>query len=274
VLATFDESPDVKTIRLARPSGFEFEPGQFIAVRIRIDGKDISRCYSVSSAPDVRGYLEISVKRQGLASNALHVTARPGVQLSVRSPSGAFKYPSRDDRPIVLLAGGIGITPLISMLRHAVQAEPSRSVTLLYSARTEADFAFREELAVIARRHPQVRVHLASTRSASAGIYPGRLDAELIRMCVPDIAGSVCLICGPAGMIDQMKAVLASLEVPAAQVRYEVFEAAVAASVAKDAGSEGSTTPAPSRPLLDSGHEMRCARSGLKIAIAHGHTLV
>ncbi len=274
VLATFDESPDVKTIRLARPPGFEFESGQFIAVRIRIDGKDVSRCYSVSSAPDVRGYLEISVKRQGLVSNALHVTARPGVQLSVRSPNGAFKYPSGDDRPIVLLAGGIGMTPLMSMLRHAVQSEPSRRVTLLYSARTEADFAFREELAVITRRHPQVRVHLASTRSASAGIYPGRLDAELIRVCVPDIAGSVCLICGPAGMIDQMKAVLAGLDVPAAQVRYEVFEAAVAASVARDAAREDSVMLALSPRALDSGYEMRCTRSGRTIVIAPGQTLL
>ena len=144
-------------------------------------GRMCSRCYSVSSAPDVRGYFEISVKRQGLVSNALHATARPGATLSVRSPNGAFKYPSGDDRPIVLLAGGVGITPLMSMIRHAVHTEPSRPVTLLYSARSEADFAFREELAVLARRHPQVRVHLASSSSSSPDIYPGRVDAELIR---------------------------------------------------------------------------------------------
>jgi ferredoxin-NADP reductase len=166
VLAVFDETPDIKTIRMARPDGFEFRAGQFIAVRVRVDGKDCSRCYSVSSAPEVRGYLEISVKRHGLVSNALHVMARPGALLSVRSPNGAFTYPSGDDRPIVLVAGGVGITPLISMLRHAVHAEPARGVTLLYSARTEADFAFKDEIAALVRRHPQARAHFASSRAS------------------------------------------------------------------------------------------------------------
>jgi ferredoxin-NADP reductase len=142
VLAVFDETADIRTIRMARPDGFEFSAGQFIAVRVRVDGKDCSRCYSVSSAPDVRGYFEISVKRQGLVSNALHVVARPGALMSVRSPNGAFKYPSGDDRPMVLVAGGVGITPLISMLRQAIHTEPSRPVTLLYSARTEATSHF------------------------------------------------------------------------------------------------------------------------------------
>ncbi len=234
VLAVFDETPDIKTIRVARPDGFEFSAGQFIAVRVRVDGKDCSRCYSVSSAPHVHGYLEISVKRHGLVSNALHVMARPGALLSVRSPNGAFTYPSGDDRPIVLVAGGVGITPLISMLRHAVHAEPARAVTLLYSARTEADFAFKDEIAALVRRHPQARAYLASSRASSPDIYPGRIDATLIRATVPDIAHSICLVCGPLQMIDLMKGLLPTLGVPAAQIRHEVFEAAVAASAARD----------------------------------------
>ena len=161
VLSVFDETPVIKTIRVARPEGFEFEAGQFVTVRIRVDGKEYARCYSISSAPCVRGYLEFSVRRQGLVSNALHATVRPGASLFVKAPAGAFRYPAGDDRPIVLLAGGIGITPLISMLRHAVATEPTRPVTLLYSARTEADFAFRDELVTAARRHPQVRVYFA-----------------------------------------------------------------------------------------------------------------
>jgi ferredoxin-NADP reductase len=191
VLAVFNETNDIKTIRIARPGGFEFAAGQFITVRIRVDGKDCSRCYSLSSAPDVRGYLEISVKRQGLVSNALHATARPGAMMSIRSPNGAFKYPSGDDRPIVLLAGGVGITPLMSMLRHGVQTEPSRPITLLYSARTPSDFAFHDELMALARRHPQIRVHLASTKSSSPDLYPGRIDSALIGATLPDVAHSI-----------------------------------------------------------------------------------
>ncbi len=270
VLAAFDETPDIKTIRLARPDGFEFSAGQFVAVRVRVDGKDCSRCYSVSSAPEVRGYLEISVKRHGLVSNALHVMARPGALLSVRSPNGAFTYPSGDDRPIVLVAGGVGITPLISMLRHAVHTEPARAVTLLYSARSEADFAFRDEIAALVRRNPQARACLASSRASSAEIYPGRIDAALIRATVPDIAHSICMVCGPLQMIDLMKGLLPTLGVPAAQIRHEVFEAAVAASAARDKPEATTATARQARASFD----VTCAQSGKTMPIAPGQTLL
>jgi ferredoxin-NADP reductase len=271
VLAVFNETDDIKTIRIARPDGFEFTAGQFITVRVRVDGKDCSRCYSLSSAPDVRGYLEISVKRQGLVSNALHATARPGALMSVRSPSGAFKYPSGDDRPIALLAGGVGITPLISMLRYAVHTEPSRPITLLYSARTPSDFAFRDELAALARRHPQFRIHLTSTKSSGPDIYPGRIDSALIRATLPDVAHSICFICGPSPMIDEMKALLASMNVPAGQIRHEVFQAAVAASAARE---EAPAPPIETARSSSGRHTVVCARSGQTIAIGAGQTLL
>jgi ferredoxin-NADP reductase len=122
---------------MARPDGFSFKAGQFLSVRFSIDGKAVSRCYSVSSAPESTGYLEISVTRQGLVSGMLHATVRPGSLLDVIHPAGAFVYPADDHRPITLIAGGVGITPLMSMLRHAVQADPTRPMTLLYSVRTE-----------------------------------------------------------------------------------------------------------------------------------------
>ena len=103
-------------------------------------------------------------------------------QLSVKGPVGAFRYPAGDDRPLVLLAGGIGITPLISMLRHAVSTDPMRPVTLLYGAHTDQDFAFRDELVRLARRHPQLHVHLAvAGRFTAPRVYPGRIDESLLR---------------------------------------------------------------------------------------------
>ena len=104
ILAVLQESTDIRTFRLARPEGFDFTPGQFLTLRVRADGKDVVRCYSISSPPAARGYLEISIRRQGLVSNALHAMARPGSLLSVRAPAGAFVYPGGDDRPLVLLA--------------------------------------------------------------------------------------------------------------------------------------------------------------------------
>ncbi len=236
----FEETTDIRTFRLARPDGFDFVAGQFLPVRVKADGRDHVRCYSISSSPAARGYLEISVKRQGLVSGTLHTIARPGTPLSVRSPGGSFTYPSGDDRPLLLVGGGIGITPLLSMLRHAVEAEPSRRVTLLYSAATEDAFAFRDEIRGLTRRHPQARAFFAVTKGAGGPeFYAGRIDKALVRAAVPDLASAIAMLCGPQPMIDGIRELLASLGMPAAQIRSELFEAAVAAA----AGHQPSASP-------------------------------
>jgi ferredoxin-NADP reductase len=269
VLAVFEETSDIRTFRLARPDGFDFKAGQFLPIRVRTDGHDHIRCYSLSSAPETSGYLEISVKRQGLVSDLLHATLRPGTLLSAKAPAGSFIYPAGDDRPLLLVAGGIGITPVLSMLRHAVNAEPTRRATLLYSVKTEVDLAFRDELTVLAARHPQVKVVLAATRGAAgADVYPGRIDEALIRATVPDLAHAVALMCGPQPMIDGMRATLVSLGMPADQVRSELFEAVVAAT--GGTGAAPTEQPAGSQQM----HEVRCVTSGAALQAASGQTLL
>src|SRR5882762_7819834 len=188
ILAVFDETRDIRTFRMARPDGFEFKAGQFLAVRVRADGQEHVRCYSVSSAPGSRGHLEISVKRLGVVSGTLHATLRPGSMLSVKAPVGAFTYPAGEDRPIVLIGGGVGITPLMSMLRHAIDEEPTRPVTLFYSVRTQEDIAFVEELRLLDRRHPQFRAVFAITEGdVPPDCYSCRINEELLLQMAPDI---------------------------------------------------------------------------------------
>lgn len=265
VMAVFDETPDIRTFRLARPEGFQFTAGQFLTVRLKADGREHVRCYSISSSPGAQAYLEISVKRIGLVSNALHATLRPGSMLGVRAPAGAFVYPTDDQRPLVLLAGGVGITPLMSMLRHAVDTESNRPVTLFYSVRRTGDIAFYDELSVVTRRHPHVRVFIAvSDETPGPGHFPGHISESLVTTMVPDIAHAVCLICGPQPMMDAMTSMLASVGVPAPQVRFEVFQAAVAAS--SRAGVPAALAPSGT----DTGavrHEVVFARSGQQTQI-------
>ena len=270
VLAVLPESADIKTFRLARPEGFEFTPGQFLTLRLRADGKDVVRCYSISSPPAARGYLEISVRKQGLVSNALHAMARPGSMLSVRAPAGAFVYPGGDDRPLVLLAGGIGITPLISMLRHALFNEPTRPVALLYSARELADFAFRDELLTLARRHDDLRLVFAATRGAAPpDVHRGRIDATLLAATVPDLQHAISMICGPQAMIDDLTATLQALGVPPDQVRSERFEAAIAASAGRPAAAQADEA-GDSREAF----QMRERRSARTVSVTRGQTLL
>ena len=287
VIATVEETRDIRTIRLVRPEGFSFEAGQFVPVRVRVGSKEFVRCYSISSSPESQGYLEISVKRQGLVSNALHATARPGAILSIKAPNGKFKYPAGDDRPMVFVAGGVGITPLMSMLRHAVHADPSRPLTLFYSAQDERSLAFRDDLAVLGRRHPQLRVIYTLTRQAPPGpaFYPGRIDAALLQAAVPDIAHAISFICGPQAMIAAMREALVQLGVPLANIRYEAFEAAVAVSTAASAGlvavgaaaagARGRTAP-PRHVRLgaSSDCQMRCLPDGVRVPVRSGQTLL
>lgn len=283
VIATFDETSDIKTFRILRPEGFEFEAGQFLAVRIRVDGQEYVRCYSISSAPELRGYLEISVKRQGVVSNALHATARAGSMLSVKAPAGAFRYPSGDDRPILLLAGGIGITPLMCMLRHAVANEPTRPITLIYAAQNESGFAFCDEMAAIARRHPQVRMYFAANDGVTQPhIYRGRIDESLLKTVVPELLHSIAFICGPKPMLEGMRTLLAQLGVPQPQIRFEVFQAAVAVAAGleteRPAAAASASLDQPVEDVVEApavtGHEMLCAKTGSQIPVEPGQTLL
>jgi ferredoxin-NADP reductase len=248
VLAVLDEAVDIRTFRLARPSGFDFLPGQFIAIRVSVAGKPHVRCYSISSSPDSRAYLEISVRRQGLVSTTLHSTLRGGSLLSVGRPAGQFVYPHADDRPLALLAGGIGITPLLSMLRYAVSSDPTRPVALLYSARNLPAAAFLSELKLIAERHPQVRIGLTlSEGPAPAPWRSGHIDMTMLRQYVSHPPHTVFCVCGPTPMMDAMERMLLAEKVPADQIRSERFDTAIAATLLNPAASTEAAA-AGSRP--------------------------
>ena len=269
VLSVVDETPGIRTFRIARPQGCDFKAGQFVAVKVRADGREHVRCYSVSSSPAAQGYLEISVKRLGLVSGALHATLRPGSMLTFKAPAGAFVYPGGEDRPIVLIAGGVGITPLLSMLRYGVDTEPSRPVTLFYSVRTEQDIAFLDDIKLLERRHPQFRPFVAITDGLTEHtFFPGRLNETLVRASVRDITDAVCLVCGPREMNEAMKHMLMTLGVAPQQIRFEVFNAAVAASAGAPPREK---VPAPGRGPAP---HARFQRSGRTTKVANGQTLL
>jgi len=269
VLGVVDETPDIRTFRFTRPVGLAFQPGQFMTVRLQIEGRDVTRCYSISSSPEATAYMEISVRRQGLVSGALHATIRPGTTLQVMGPLGAFVYPAGDSRPLVLIAGGVGITPVASMIRHALATEPSRPVTLLYSARNDREFAFRDEWLSLAKRHAQFRVFLASSATEDPSVYPGRVDGALLEAAAPQLVQSVVCMCGPQPMIESLRTLLGEMGVPGGQVRYELFEAAVAAASGGAAGVAGRHAGS-----ARGRHTMTCVTSRKAVPIDSGQTLL
>jgi 2Fe-2S type ferredoxin len=226
VLDVRRETDEIRTFRLERPAGFDFLPGQYLTVVVPVEGKLVSRCYSICSAPDERRHLEISVRRQGLVSAALHESVRSGGAIAARKPAGKFVYPRDTRRPIVLLGGGVGITPLLAMLRHAAASDPGREVTLLLSVRSGSHIPFRAELEELGRR-PGLRVVVTATRGGAVPpVRSGRLDLDFVKREISDPASCVFCMCGPGEMIEGFKTGLPGLGVPHDQVRAEAFEAA------------------------------------------------
>jgi ferredoxin-NADP reductase len=260
VITILEETDEIKTFRLARPDGLTFTAGQFVAVRVSVGGKPHVRCYSISSSPDARGYLEISVRRQGLVSTTLHTTLRSGSVLAISQPAGQFVYPAGDDRPLALLAGGIGITPLLAMLRHAVLTDPTRPISLLYSARRLQDAAFVRELSLIAERYPHVRIGLTfSGGNAPPPWRAGHIDAAMLRQYVSHPAHTIFCICGPTSMMAAMDQLLRNEDVPSDQIRSERFETAVAATLVNTATP---TALAPGRASGRDEYQVTFASSG------------
>lgn len=276
VLAVLDEATDIKTFRLARPPGYDFKPGQFVPVRVSIDGKPHVRCYSISSSPDSRGYFEISVRRQGLVSTTLHATLRTGSQLTIGPSAGQFVYPSGDDRPLALIAGGIGITPLLSMLRHAVSSDPTRPVTLLYCARDRQAMAFLAELRVLAQRHPQIRIGITvSEPAAPAPWRTGHIDVSMVRQYVAHPGHTIFCVCGPQPMMAAMERLLTGEGVPPDQIRSEQFNTAVAATLLNaPAAADRAVESASLKPARDDHYEITFAASGRTTRAPGSQTLL
>lgn len=207
-----------------------FVPGQFIAVGLsNEDGTITSRCYSLSDAPDCR-YLRITVKRvpTGSMSNRLHDTVRVGSTLLTRAPAGQF-VPVEDPRvPLVLIAAGIGITPMVAIARHYQKLQPNRSVQVFYQVRDLEQAPLLHPLSKWAAEHPNARLYLYVSQSPGekpnwvAGF--GRVTIEEIMGRV-DVAKSQFMICGPTSMLESIGNGLKLNGVDASRVTVEAFEA-------------------------------------------------
>ena len=225
------ETPDVKTFRLVDrgggPVSFTYEPGQFLTITATIDGKAIKRSYTIASPPTRRDHVEITVKREpfGLMSQFLHDHVREGDELSIAAPGGYFTFTGREADSIVLIGGGVGITPLMSAIRHVTDSQWPGDIFLLYSCKTPADVIFREELEALSRRH--ANMHVTVTISRGDGAPPayqrGRLSPLLLSRTIPNLSSQRIHLCGPPAMMEAARQMLQELGVPRGQVKTENF---------------------------------------------------
>jgi ferredoxin-NADP reductase len=212
------ETPNAKTFRLDLPERTAFLSGQHFLVRLTApDGYTAQRSYSVASAPDSSGTIELTVERlpDGEVSSFLHDVVMVGDDLEVRGPIGGW-FIWRGDTPAVLVGGGSGVVPLMSMLRLARQRGQADLVRLVVSVRRPADLYYASEL-------PGPQTTIVYTRAAPPS-WPrpaGRLSAADLPVPLnPDAAG---FICGSSGFADAATAVLRDGGMPVDRIRAERF---------------------------------------------------
>jgi ferredoxin-NADP reductase len=232
VVAVREETPRVKTIRFAVPDWPGHVAGQHADVRLTAaDGYRAERSYSIASPPEAAG-IELTVDRldDGEVSPFLTDALRPGDGIALRGPIGGhFVWSaSRASRPLLLVAGGAGIVPLMCMLRHRRLAGSAVDAALLYSVRTRIDVIFRDELAALAGDDPRFTLQVTLTRDAAPGWAGGvgRIDRAAVQALLARLGGAPdSFVCGGDSFVEAASALLVEAGQPAAAIRTERFGA-------------------------------------------------
>jgi len=230
-LAVRDETHDVKTFVLSprEPRLFAYAPGQFLTFSFEIGGETIHRCYTISSTPTRPHAVSFTVKRVpgGPVSNWLHDNLKPGDTVRALGPMGDFSCFQHPAPKYLLLSGGSGITPMMSMARTFHDLAEPRDVAFVHSARTPADIVFRSELETMARLDKGFGFHAVCEADAPdetrAG-PKGRLSLDILRQVVPDFMDREIFVCGPKPYMDAVKAMLQGAGFDMARHHQESFD--------------------------------------------------
>lgn len=238
------QTPTVKSFFLKPPHWRSFMAGQHVDVRLTApDGYRTERSYSIGSAPSADGIIELVVERlaDGEVSPFFHEVVAPGDSIEMRGPIGGhFTWAPKDGGPILLVGGGSGVVPLMSMLRHRASVAPEIRMVLLYSARRWSEVIFREELMRRAESEPGFSLVLTITREKPAleGLRSGRIDRALIAEVLDRFGGGkprISYICGATAFVEVASMFLVEAGLPFGSIRTERYGGSPAAELSQTA---------------------------------------
>jgi uncharacterized protein len=218
----------------------EFKPGQYLTFQLPVPGqvKPIIRCYSLSDRPRL-DYYRVTIKRvpapkdvagaaPGLGSNYFHDHVKEGDIIDVKAPGGHFFLDPAERGGVVLIGGGIGITPMLSMLHTLVALQSRREVWLFYAVQNGRDHIMKDVLRTVGRESPNVRVVICYSRPNPEDVAgqhydePGRASVELFRRLLPSNNFDFYM-CGPGGLMESLTRDLQAWGVPESRVHFETF---------------------------------------------------
>ena len=225
-----DETPTVRTLTLGLPGWPGHRPGQHVDLRLTAeDGYSVERSYSIASEPERDGEVDITVERipDGEVSPFLHDVVVNGDRLEVRGPIGGyFVWEAALGGPLLLVAGGSGVVPLMAMARHRHAAGSQVPARLLFSSRHLEEIIYRDELDALAGADDGFEVIHTLTRSRPAGWtgFDRRIDDRMLADVIEPLGvGSRVYICGPTALVEVAANALVRLGLPPDRVRTERF---------------------------------------------------
>ncbi len=267
----------------------EFQPGQYLTFRLNVPGqpKPVIRCYSLSDAPKP-DYFRVSIKRigpppgkpdgkPGVGSSHFHDQLDEGDIVDVKAPAGAFFLDPRGETPVVLIGGGIGLTPMLSMVNAIVEANVQRDVYFFYGLRHGGEHVQAEYLRKISTENPHIQLHVCYSdpradmdREGEHYRYAERVSIDLFKRTLPSNDADYYL-CGPPPMMESLVSGLLGWGVPQARIHYEAFGPA---SVKSAAPAQPAAAGASTIEIAFARSDKRCMWDGrstlLEIAEANG----
>ena len=232
------ETHDVKTFRFVFPDGdipFIHRPGQYMTLTLNIHGQLVKRSYTIASSPSQRGHVELTIKRnpEGVVSRYMHDDLKVGDKIRIGALGGRFYFDDLQSKAVVLIAGGVGITPLMSILRFLTDRSWRGTIYFINAVRSQDDMIYAAELANLANRFENL--HLLTHYSQSAPplnltapsdrwhAKSGYVNADDLHAFVPDLKLLPVFLCGPDPMMKAVRKTLVSLGVPNEQISTEEF---------------------------------------------------
>ncbi|VVB72039.1 Sulfhydrogenase 1 subunit gamma [uncultured archaeon] len=222
VRESIQRTGDVISIRFTKPAGFDYRPGQFIFISVGSGDHEITKHLSISSSP-TEGFLEVTKRLTGHPfSNAL-ISLKEGDKLRFKGPFGKFTFQGEHEK-IAMLSGGIGITPLRSVIKYVDDKMLDTDMILLYSNRHENDIAFKKEFEELMAKNLKLRIiNTVTMPGPSWSGITGRINTDMIKKHIPDYSDRVFYISGPTKMVDSMLTLLTEISIPINQIKKEIF---------------------------------------------------
>lgn len=219
-------TPQVKSFRFPiRTSGVSYQPGQFFFLTIKISGKDAMHHFSFSSSPTEKGYIEFTKRITTHEFSQALAAMKPGAWARLKGPMGTFTLPKKKQK-LAFLSGGIGITPLRSMLCYIKDRKEPWDIIMLYGNASVEEIVFRQELDSISDTNPGLKiVHVLSGPDIPQGWKgkTGLINKDLVAEVISDYKTRLFYISGPPKMVNTLEEQLMYLEIPAEQIQRDSF---------------------------------------------------